>query len=57
VVGVPVTFDFCGTTEPGDEPPLTWTAAVESGRSRYFCERCSRDNLRAIEGRLDSEWW
>jgi hypothetical protein len=57
VVGVPVTCDFCGTTEPGDEPPLTWTAAVESGRSRYFCERCSRDNLRAIEGRLDSEWW
>ena len=56
----------CGTRAP-EEPggvedggtvvPLTWTSAVENGRLRYFCPTCSRENLRAIEGKLDSEWW
>ena len=51
--------DFCGTTPPGpgSSLPLTWTTAVENGRSRVFCETCSRTHLRAIEGKLDSEWW
>ncbi|WP_405869511.1 hypothetical protein [Streptomyces sp. NBC_00005] len=38
-------------------PQLTWTYSVEDGAGRYFCEACSRENLRAIEGRLDSGWW
>ena len=51
--------DFCGASAPGGatEPPLTWSTAVENGRSRVFCETCSREHLRAIEGKLDSEWW
>lgn len=53
------TCDFCGTTAggAGDEVPLTWTTAVENGRTRVFCDRCSREHLRAIESKLDSEWW
>ena len=54
------TCDFCGATpsaEQGDTLPLTWTTAVENGRQRVFCTDCSRQNLRAIEGKLDSEWW
>ena len=54
---MPVICDFCGATATGDEPPLTWTTAVERDRLRYFCATCSRENLRAIEGKLDSEWW
>jgi transposase-like protein len=54
---VVVTCAFCGATHAGDEPPLTWTSAVENGKQRYFCEHCSRQHLRAIEGKLDSEWW
>jgi hypothetical protein len=50
-----VTCDFCGTTAP--QLPLTWMTAVENRRTRVFCERCSREHLRAIEGKLDSEWW
>ncbi|MET9763975.1 hypothetical protein ABZ016_33820 [Streptomyces sp. NPDC006372] len=38
-------------------PQLTWTCSVEHGTRRHFCERCSRENLRSIEGRLDSDWW
>ncbi|MGV9254067.1 hypothetical protein [Streptomyces sp. NPDC003697] len=38
-------------------PRVTWTCSVENGVRRYFCDRCSRDNLRSIEGRLDSAWW
>lgn len=68
----PVVCAFCGATPASDEsgavqagprpgetavPPLTWTTAVENGRTRYFCATCSRENLRAIESKLDSEWW
>ncbi|MEU2617388.1 hypothetical protein ABZ642_04350 [Streptomyces sp. NPDC007157] len=46
----------CGT--PADGPqPTTWTCAMENGVRRFFCDTCSRENLRAIEGRLDSSWW
>jgi hypothetical protein len=52
-----VTCDFCGAVADGDELPLTWTTAVENDRRKVFCERCSREHLRSIEGKLDSEFW
>ncbi|MFI9600791.1 hypothetical protein ACIHCX_13030 [Streptomyces sp. NPDC052043] len=45
----------CGT--PAEGLPPTWTCSVESGTRRHFCDACSRENLRSIEGRLDSAWW
>ncbi|MGW7240070.1 hypothetical protein [Streptomyces sp. NPDC054804] len=47
----------CGT--PADGPqPATWTCSMEHGVRRFFCDTCcSRENLRAIEGRLDTSWW
>lgn len=51
-----VTCTFCGTTHDGD-PPLTWTSATEHGRLTYFCERCSREHLRSMEAKLDSDYW
>ncbi|MEU3465288.1 hypothetical protein ABZ721_35800 [Streptomyces sp. NPDC006733] len=45
----------CGTVEEG--LPITWTCSVENSRRVYFCDRCGRENLRSIEGRLDSSWW
>ena len=52
----------CGVT--ATEVPLTWSTAREkrrgeSGADRlvHYCDRCSRDNVRAIEGRLDEDWW
>ena len=52
-----VTCSFCGAVSETDDPPLTWTSAVERGRTVYFCDRCSRDHLRSMESKLDSEWW
>ncbi|MFG2572429.1 hypothetical protein [Streptomyces sp. NPDC048481] len=46
----------CGV-QAGQPPPLTWTCSVEHGARRFYCEACARANLRAIEGRLDSDWW
>ncbi|MEU9989763.1 hypothetical protein AB0E10_23785 [Streptomyces sp. NPDC048045] len=46
----------CGALA-GDPQPATWTCSVENGTRQYFCDVCSRENLRAIEGRLDSAWW
>ncbi len=51
------TCDRCGAVGDGERPPLTWVSSVEGGRLRWYCERCARDNLRAIEGKLDSEHW
>jgi hypothetical protein len=51
----PVTCAWCGTTAP--ELPITWTRSAERGGEKVYCDRCSRENLRAIEGRLDAEWW
>ncbi|MFE9805299.1 hypothetical protein [Streptomyces sp. NPDC005548] len=45
----------CGTRADGPRP--TWACSVENGARHYFCDTCSRSNLRAIEGRLDSAWW
>ena len=55
-----VTCSFCGAVEESasdDAPPITWTTAVENGQRKVFCERCSREHLRAMESKLDSEWW
>ena len=51
-----VTCSYCGTQAPAAEA-LSWTTAVERGRQQRFCVTCSRENLRAMEGKLDSEWW
>ena len=51
------TCDFCGRQEADDVKTLTWTTAVENGRRRIFCDTCSREHLRAMEGKLDSAWW
>lgn len=54
---MPVTCAFCGREADGDVPPVTWTSAVERGRQRFYCDTCSREHLRAMEAKLDSEWW
>ena len=51
-----VTCDLCGAQAP-ESATLTWTVAVENGRHRAFCDTCSRTHLRAMESKLDSEWW
>jgi len=51
------TCDFCGRVEEDDAKTLTWTTATERGRMRVYCDECSRTHLRAMEGKLDSEWW
>ena len=51
----------CGTCGrvPEDETDtrLSWVLGVENGRKVWTCDRCSRENLRSIEGKLDSAWW
>ena len=55
-----LTCSSCGTTPaPPDQARarLTWSRSVEQGRTLWACERCSRDNLRSIESKLDPDWW
>ncbi|KUM77825.1 hypothetical protein [Streptomyces griseorubiginosus] len=51
----PLVCARCGRRAGGPEP--TWTLSVENGVRQYICDTCSREHLRAIEGRLDSAWW
>jgi hypothetical protein len=53
---LPLVCARCGASAAGSQP-ATWTCSVENGIRQYFCDACSRENLRAIEGRLDSAWW
>jgi len=50
------TCDFCGR-QADDTETLTWVTSVENGRDKVYCDTCSREHLRAIESKLDSEWW
>ena len=54
---VPVSCDYCGASVSDDVPPLTWSLAVEQGRTRRYCDQCTRANLRAMEGKLDAGYW
>jgi hypothetical protein len=56
-LGVVTTCDFCGRQESDGAATLSWTTSVENGRKRVYCDSCSRENLRAMEGKLDSEFW
>jgi hypothetical protein len=50
----------CGATPPVEEQAaarLTWSRGSEGGRTTWTCERCSRENIRSIEGKLDPAWW
>jgi hypothetical protein len=53
----PLTCDHCGTAAPDGVAPLTWSTATERNRVLHYCERCTRDNLRAMESKLDQEYW
>jgi hypothetical protein len=53
--GTAVSCELCGTS--ADSLPLGWSTSVERGRTVYHCERCSRENVRAMESKLDPEWW
>ncbi len=49
-----VSCTSCGITA---ESPLGWTTDVTSRGTQYLCDRCSREHLRSIEGRLDRADW
>lgn len=49
----------CGATADGDEgiAPLGWSTSAEGDRVELLCDRCTRDHVRDIEGKLDEAWW
>ena len=51
----PVTCARCG--ESAAALPIAWTVERERGSTLVYCERCTREHVRSIEGRLDARWW
>ena len=52
-----VTCDYCGRSEDDETAALGWSTSVERGRRQRYCETCSREHLRSMEGKLDPEHW
>jgi hypothetical protein len=50
-----VSCAWCGTT--ASPPPVTWTVQTAARGIEYLCERCTRDNVRKIEGSLPTDYW
>lgn len=55
----PVACSDCGAVV--DEVPATWSSQVSgrgaAQRRTWLCDRCTRENIRSIEGKLDEAWW
>jgi hypothetical protein len=54
---LPVCASCGATATDAARAALTWARGTENGREVWTCERCSREHLRSIEGKLDSAWW
>jgi hypothetical protein len=55
---LPPVCAWCGRmAEDESAAVVTWVLGVENGCQVWTCDQCSRDNLRSIEGKLDSPWW
>ena len=52
-----VSCDLCGTSVAADEPPLSWSLSIDRGQAKRYCEQCTRQHLRSMEGKLDQELW
>lgn len=50
-----VSCSWCGASVDG--APVTWTVQSSARGVEYLCERCTRDNVRKIEGSLPTEYW
>lgn len=56
---MPDSCSLCGRVAASDDDRLTWTVeVVGAGRvTRWVCTDCTRENVRAIEAKLDPQWW
>jgi hypothetical protein len=55
--GGPAVCSLCGRVAPGEEPPLTWTTQLGRRGVERLCERCTREHVRDIEGKLPGDYW
>ncbi|WP_410784942.1 alpha/beta fold hydrolase [Kribbella sp. C-35] len=51
------TCALCGQQAASEDVLLTWMTSIEDGRKLVYCDRCARENVRSIEGKLDSVYW
>lgn len=59
----PVTCQLCRRTADADEQPnVTWVLdrtriGPDASTDNWTCPDCAARHIRAMEARLDSEWW
>jgi hypothetical protein len=57
--GTDHTCERCGATAPAPEDglPAGWSLVSSDRGVGRLCTDCTRTNVRAIEARLDEDWW
>ncbi|GAA2162402.1 hypothetical protein [Humibacillus xanthopallidus] len=58
--GAPLVCATCGRRPESGEAAtarLTWSRVTSGAAAAWTCDRCSREHLRSIEGKLDPDWW
>jgi hypothetical protein len=56
----PVECQLCGQVSVpavDGSPPLTWAMDRDRDRVRWTCPRCTSENVRAMEAKLEPDWW
>ena len=54
--GTSVSCSLCGISVARDTDELD-AGDRSASWSRWVCDRCAREHVRAIESKLDREWW
>ncbi|HJQ00871.1 MAG TPA: hypothetical protein VJ851_04675 [Jatrophihabitans sp.] len=55
-----VSCQSCGRTADADSMPhdlLSWVMDRRDGRTSWTCPDCAARNIRALEAKLEPEWW
>lgn len=49
----------CGRSKADCTPleALAWVHETDAGRQRWLCDRCARQHVRDMEGKLPDEYW
>lgn len=55
----PVACSRCGRAKADASPleELAWVLESDQDGQRWLCDRCARDHVRDIEGKLPREYW
>jgi transcription elongation factor Elf1 len=54
----PLACQLCGRTAEAEvDARLSWVMERDGARTSWTCPSCALENVRAMEAKLDAQWW